>query len=260
MAVKRLTTEEMVQASGPWVTEGSEARKAILAVPVLHGLLPKVEAAHVALLDAQPGPNNPRLAALQAEEQALDLEHDTLIRGTHMLLTALSLLSGSPEAAEGLLRLRDFLLPQGLEVTQATYRAEAGAGELLKKRLGDDASVKKQLKEIPVLSAKQSLWTFVEGWLGRAKKLGELENERAQIAAPGGPSDGAKLVAARNQWIRAVNALVANGELAELDAATDRLIFGALRLAEKAADRRGKVAVEAEEEPEGSGGGKPAGG
>lgn len=259
MAVKRLTTEEMVQASGPWVTEGSDARKAIVAVPVLQGLLPRVDAAHKALLEAQPGPNNPRLAALQTEEQTLDLEHDTLIRGTHMLLTALSLLSGSPEAAEQLLRLRDFLLPQGLEVTQSTYRAEAGAGELLKKRLADDASLKKQLKEIPVHHAKQSLWTVVEGWLARANRLGELENERAQIAPPNGPSDGARLVAARNQWIRAVNALVANGELAELDATTDRLIFGALRLAEKAADRRVKAPVQADEEPKAAGGGKPPG-
>ncbi len=251
MAVKRLTTEEMVQASGPWVTEGTDARNAILAVPVLAGLLPKVEAGHEALLAAQPGQDSPRLAALQAEEQAIDLEHDTLIRGVHMLLTALSLLSGSAEAAETLLRLRDFLLPQGLEVTQATYRAEAGAAELLKTRLAGDASIKKQLKEIPVQSQKQSLWTFVEGWMARAKKLGELEYERAQIASPTGPSDGAKLVAARNQWIRAVNALVANGELAELDGATDRVVFGALRLAEKAADRRVKAPVEADEEPEG---------
>lgn len=245
MAIKRLTTEEMVQISGPWVAEGTEARNAILAVDELKGLLPRVEAAHKALHETQPGPGNPRLAELQAEAAEEDLQHDTLIRGTHMLLTALALLGGA--SADGLLRLRDFLLPDGLEATQKSYRAEAGAADLLKTRLAGDPSVKKQLKDVPVL--KQTLWHFVEGWLSRAKKLSDLEDERARIAAPGGPGDAAVVLAARNQWIRAVNALLANGDLAELDAATDRTIFGALRLAERAADRRGRAPASEPAEP-----------
>ena len=49
---------------------------------------------------------------------------------------------------------------------------------------------------------------------------------------------------ARNRWIRAVNALAANAEAAELDAKTDHLIFGAYRQAEKtAARRKGAVAT-----------------
>lgn len=129
MALKRLTTEDMAQLSGPWVTAGTDARKAILAVPEMAGVLPKV-------------------------------------------------------------------------------------------------------------------------LLARASRLGELEDERAAIeSAAAGPSDGARLVTARNQWIRAVNALVANADLAERDEAKSRLIFGSLRLAEKKADRRGKVpAAEAPEQ------------
>jgi hypothetical protein len=49
MAFKRLTTGEMAQLSAPWVSEGSEARKAILATLDLAPLLPKLEAAHKAL-------------------------------------------------------------------------------------------------------------------------------------------------------------------------------------------------------------------
>ena len=63
--------------------------------------------------------------------------------------------------------------------------------------------------------------------------------------APGeqGTGNGAALLGARNQWVRVVNALVANNELAGLDEETDKLIFGPLRAAEKAADRRGGSAV-----------------
>ena len=240
MALKRLTTEEMVQLSGPWVTAGTDARKAILAVPEMAGVLPKVEAAHQALHAAQPGTDDPRLAKLQEEAAEEDVQHDTLVRGIHTFLTGLALLGGDTPAADVSSKLRDFLLPDGLETMQKTYRAEAGAAKLLETRLAGDAGVKKQLKEITV--HKKPLGHFVDLLLARANRLGELEDERAALeSAAAGPSDGARLVAARNQWIRAVNALVANADLAELDETKSRLIFGSLRLAEKKADRRGKV-------------------
>lgn len=249
MALKRLSTEEMVQLSGPWVTEGTEARDAILAVPEMAGVLPKVEAAHGALHGVQPTAEDPRLARLQEEAAEEDVQHDTLVRGMHMYLTSLALLSGSSTTADSLLQLRDFLLPDGLETMQKSYRAEAGAGDLLKTRLSDDAGAKKQLKKIPVL--EKHLGQYVDMLLARAKRLGELEDERARIVnAPASPSDGARLMLARNQWIRAVNALVANADLAELDGDKSRLVFGALRLVEKKADRRVKLPeVEAAPEP-----------
>src|SRR5262249_4207042 len=73
------------------------------------------------------------------------------------------------------------------------------------------------------------------------QKLGTLEDEKARLpssASGQGPGAGMTLLAARNQWVRVVNAFVANGELAELDEETAKLIFGPLRAAEKAADRR----------------------
>lgn len=238
MALKRLTTEEMVQVSGTWVAEGSAARKALLAVGELGGLFPRVEAAHSALLDARPSAPSGRLAALMSEAAALDITHDGLIRGVHAVLGAFALLAEGPEQAEPFLRLRDYLLPEGLDHTQKTFRGEAGAAEMLASRLEADAGVKKQLKEI--LVGKKALGTFVQRWIEAGRQLGRLEDERAQLEATPADGSGAKVVAARNAWIRAVNALIANAELAEVDEATDRLIFGALRLAERNAERRGK--------------------
>jgi hypothetical protein len=251
MALKRLTTGEMAQLSTPWVSEGSEAREAILATPELAPLLPKLEAAHRALHDSQPGQDNPRLAKLQEEAAAVDLRHDEVIRGVYWLLTALAWLAGAGEAAEALIRLRDFLFPDGLDTTQKSYREEAGAVELLKTRIAGDAGSKKQLKDIPL--PKGSLWQSVEELFRVGAKLGALENERAHLVAAPGPSDGAKLMAARNLWIRAVNALVANAELSELDDDKVKLVFGPLRLAERAADRRKGTPMEAPVE-----GGAPA--
>ncbi|MEZ4302517.1 MAG: hypothetical protein R3B70_46745 [Polyangiaceae bacterium] len=245
MALRRLTTGEMVQVSLPWVTEGTEARKAILATAEIAGLLPRVEAAHQALHAAQPTAEDPRLARLQEKAAAVDLRHDELVRGVYWLLSGLGWITGEGSSADSLVRLRDLLFPAGLETTQKSYRDEAGALDLLKTRLAADPASKKQLKDIPVL--KRTLAYYIDELTHLGAELGDLENERAQLVQPSGPSDAARTVNARNQWIRAVNALVANAELAEVDADTSRLVFGPLRLAEKAADRRKGPAAEASE-------------
>jgi hypothetical protein len=245
MALKRLNTEEMVQISGAWLAKGSEVRKALGGVPELAGLVPRIEAAHKALHDTQSQADDPRLAALQAEAAALDATHDTNMRGIHGLLSALALLADADGATE-LEQLRDLLLPEGLQATQRTYRAEAGAAELLKTRLAGEPAAKKQLRAIPV--GKQTALHHVERWMTSAARLGALEDERAQLLAAAGVGDPAKQLAARNQWIRAANALVANAALADLDAETDKLLFGALRAAETIANRRGRAPA-TEEEP-----------
>lgn len=258
MALKRLTTGEMVQLSLAWVTESHPARQAILATPEVAGILPRIDAAHTALHDSQPGQENPRLAKLQEEETGVDLRHDEVVRGSYWLLTALAWLAGAGDTADGLLRLRDHLFPEGLEATQKTYREESGAVELLKTRIAADAAMKKQLKDVPVL--KTTLWHHMEELFRLGAKLGTLEDERAELVATPGPGDAARVMAARNQWIRAVNALVANAELAELPGDTAKLLFGPLRLAEKTADRRKGTPAEAPEAAAPGAGASPTGG
>lgn len=247
MALKRLTNEEMVQVSGEWVVAGSPARKAMLAKEELSGLVPRVEAAHTGLLALQPTAPTARAASLMAEAAALDQTHDTLIRGVHGLLGGLILLADTPEQAEAYAHLRTVLLPEGLDHIQKTYRGEAGAAEMLASRLEADAAARKQLKDIQV--GKKPLAAFVTRWIEAARQLGKLESERAQLDATPAEGGGAKLLAARNGWIRAVNALLANAELAEVDEATDRLIFGTLRAAERNADRRGRGGDKSGETP-----------
>jgi hypothetical protein len=250
MALKRLLTEEMVQISGPWTNANSAARKALVSVPELLGIVPRIDTAHAALLEAQPSPDDPRLAALIVQAAAIDQHHDATIRGLYSLLSAHAfLLESGPNSqdASRLVKLRDTLLPDGLQATQLTYRGEAGAAELLVKRMGDDPSLQAELQTIQVGSKTGA--DYVAEWIDSARKLGALEDERAKLVPSGGAGDGTRVMTARNLWIRAVNALVANAALGEIDAEQDRLIFGALRLAEKTADRRAKSPAVAETVP-----------
>lgn len=246
MAFKRLTTEEMVQVSGAWVKDG-DARAALLANEELAGLVARIDKAHDDLVAAQPEASDPRLPALMREAAATDLRHDSIVRGIDMVLNGFMLLVGEGPKVEALQQLHDVLLPDGLQAIQRTYRAEAGAAELLQKRLAKSPGSKKHLKEIAV--EKKNLGQYVQEWIKCAEHLGDLEDERASLMKDAGPGDGTKLVNARNRWIRAVNALVANAELAELDAETDRLIFNALRHAEKLADRRTTTPATTNDEP-----------
>lgn len=231
MALKRLTTEEMSQVSAPLVTKGDPARVAIEKIPIVASLLPQVQAAHADILALRKHNEDPRLRELSEREASLDADHDDRVRGIYGALTGLALVSG---VGAELLRLRDMLFPEGLAHTQKTYRGEAGHAAMVASRL--DADAQARLKAINLHD--KNLLDLVNGWLAMAGQLGGLEDERARLSPR--PSTAAEINEARLAWIRIMNALVANAELANLDADTDRLLFSPLRAAEQIADARGR--------------------
>jgi hypothetical protein len=242
MALKRLFSEEMLQISGTLTDPKSKAHKAIVASADLAPSMPRLTAAHDVLAQlTQPVDADPRLAAIIAEEGVIDPRHDDLIRGAHALLTGAAFLLG--EDGADLLALRDSLFPDGLSSTQKSYRAEAGQAAQLAARL--TPALRARLASIavgPKSEKKKTLEHFVDELLTLGARLGVLEDEKGRLQAgaaeQAGSGLGAALLAARNQWVRVANSLVANGELAGLDPETDKLVFGPLRAAEKAADRR----------------------
>jgi hypothetical protein len=242
MAFKRLFSEEMLQLSATWVDTKSKAHKAILATADLAPSLPRIIEAHGTLAHlAQPAQVDPALAVIIEKETEIDLHHDEIIRGTWGLLTSSATLLGVESGGAELLQLRDIVFPDGLQSAQKSYRAEAGQAVQLSKRL--TPAHRAQLAAIVVgpKGSKVTLQQLVDELIHLAKDLGALEDDKARLQpAPSeqGPSVGAALLTARNQWVRVANALVANGDLAQLDAETEKLIFGPLRAAEKTADRR----------------------
>lgn len=230
MALLRLTAEEMVQLSAPWVTPDNEAYTIVKSVPLLAALQPQIEGAHGLLISMIPAADSPKFKELSAAEAELDVRHDTLVRGIYGGLTSLALISAG--GAE-LLSLRDLLLPEGLAHTQKSYRGEAGHAALVEPRL--DANTRKRLAAVTLYD--RTLEALVDEWLGVAKQLGALEEQKAKRVGPGG-NTAFEISQARFGWIRVVKALLANAELAPIDENKDRVLFAALRAAELAADRR----------------------
>jgi hypothetical protein len=231
MAFKNMTAEEMVEISGAWTSTDNAAHSMMKSVARLSGMLPDVQTAHAALVALIPK-NDPRFAQIGRLASEADALHDLLARGIYGFLSEAAQLV---EDGHELLSLRDALMPEGLSpVIHATYRGQAGYAKLLRERL--DAATKDSLRAV-LLPDSSNLLDRVQAWLDAADRVGKLEEERARMET-GGPALGAHVVNARNQWVRTVNALVAVAALAELDAETDRIVFGPLRDAEAKADAR----------------------
>lgn len=232
MAPKQLTSGEMNQVSEPWVTKGNPARTAIEAVPLLSALLPSLEAAHARISALGSQAEDPKIRAYSERQSALDVQHDNRVRGICGALSGLALVS---DASGELTELRDTLFPEGLGHTQMTYRGQAGHAAMVSARLDD----KLQTRLRAVSLHDKNLLDLTMEWLAVAKQIGQLEDERARLNPT--PSPSSEVNNARLAWVRATNALLANAEMAELDEATDHLLFAPLRAAEKAAQSRGKA-------------------
>jgi hypothetical protein len=204
MALKNLSTGAMISLTTPWISEGNPERTILLRYPETKGLLGRIEGDQQALLDVQPRPNG-RLAQVSDEQGTLDVTHDDLVRGVTGLLTHLALLATDAKEAQAFIELRETLFPQGVALVTRSYRDEAGEGALLRARL--TPSLKKALKAIPVLQG--TLADTVARYLEVADALGKLEDEKATIVGRADGPTPAALLAARNRWIRTVNAVIA---------------------------------------------------
>ena len=97
--------------------------------------------------------------------------------------------------------------------------------------------------------ARTTLKGLIEHWADTAKKLGDVEMQRARLrdAEVEGPANERE---AKTQWLRAINALITVADLAELSEADDALLFNELRVAEERADERNRRQSEEEPTPE----------
>lgn len=248
MALRDLSVGEMISVSLGWISREDPARAAIEAQPQLSGLLPALEQAHAAIFAVAPKPDDPRRAEIVRSTSEVDARHDRLASAIYGFLSELARFD---EQGSALLSLRDTLYPDGLaSVVQSSYRQQAGYAKLLRDRI--TPAVRAQLEAIPLL--KGTLLERVDAWLDAADELGRLEQERARIETTLAPSTAQQVLEARYGWIRAVSAFESVAALVQLDADTDRLLFGPLRdalaKAEQRGSRRKPAAVESEREVE----------
>ena len=214
----------MVAQTATLVDRTHPDRVALVGIPEAAGLVPRIDRAHAGLLQVQRSATNgseaPRLAEIRTVSRTTDLRHDALVRGLWNLLTALAFLASDPKESEALLALRDHLIPEGVSITQRSYLEESGVATLTAARLTPDHRT--ALAKIP--TPWGSALDCVDEWFACAARLGELEHERAAIESPA-MITAADVLAARNEWVRVMNALRTNLALVEeLPAAVTRLL------------------------------------
>lgn len=244
MSRKRLTSSEMLHISGEWINSNTPAHAAILASNELAASLPRIQATHQELLAAaKPTTNNdPRLFEIIKKQFEIDQRHDELIRGIHGILTSTASLL-DPDDAAPLITLRDQLLPDGLSSIQRSYSHEANQAAQLAARLTPELRNQIDKFTFGPKSKPHRLSTFVDEWIQIGEQLGQLDNEKARLASPSPQttSANAQIVAARNKWLRTVHLFLAIADAAEIDPATERLLFSPLRSLEAKAARRGRT-------------------
>jgi len=223
MALKRLTTAEMISLSSPWVKDDHDERKALQEIEDTRPILRRIEGAHAALLSTPPK---------AAAAGALEDEVDDTVRGTLSLIGGYALLQKDKAQRDALVKLRESLFPTGASAIQRSYREEAGQADIVKSRL--TAPMKVLLKSVP--SPDGHLLQTIQRYLRSAQKLGSLEDRES--AAHRGPGPASDHTRARNRWVRGVHALTATLEQEDIESPWAGTILERIRQAETAADRR----------------------
>lgn len=258
MNLRSLSSAEMIQLSSEWTTPKRSGHSALVALATTAALVPLVAAAHEAVKAAETAlgsdPRAAELAALSAKGVDLDRVHDALVRRIVGMLTAASEGLTNPDDAEKYTNASKAVFPAGLASAQATYKDQAGQALLVDARL--DETHKATLASIS--TPEGTLFDAVVRWKKVAKELGAVDTERTRLAASPTATKGLDIVAARNQWIGAVTALVSILEISRPDDAARTLILAPLEAEVAKAQRRPKPAPSPAPAPAPSPDGPPA--
>jgi hypothetical protein len=266
MAAKNLTTAEMIGVTRQWTT--SDEVRPHLDVLDAPGIVRAVERSHTALVDATKASDDSQhtkaLDAIYEEATSRDRLHDRKGGGVAKLLEALAELTDDAAESERYTAVRAKLFPTGdLSVLGASWRGESGNAARVHQQLDDDKDLVGALKQIPA-GEKNTLLARVKQFVGAGLRLGALEDDRVRVegAVASQKADGATVrpeTAARNAWIRAVNALVGAAENSDdLTVEQRKVVVRVFRDVEARADKRAlarRSGAVTEEDGQGGGGG-----
>ena len=241
MALKRLTSGEMIHTTQTWVDPKHRHQQLLSAVAEVAVLLNHLERAHQALLTLQPV-TDPSAAGRARALEDLAAQHDDLVRAIYALFQVQIHLAQQFSDRQSWLRLRDAVFPEGLTVITRSYADEAGQAALAMARLSADD--KDQLKAATL--GKDSMWGLLERYGQVAQKLGEAATAHYTPTVNPRRADAAD---ARNQWIRVVNAVLASIDMVPHNDELLREVVAPLREVERRADRRRTVPGESEPAP-----------
>ena len=181
--LRDLNAGEMISLSEQWT---GPLKAVFLTIPELAALFPRVQEDHDALLAARSGSAaEAMLQALSAQATGLDVRHDHLQRALHHgLLSAREVCLGlepvNPALAGQIDAAYERLLPNGLDVVNTSYEAEAGnAAQVVKLASAELAPL---LMQIPIATGVSALdLVHAIGTVGA--ELGTLEHSKSVTAA-----------------------------------------------------------------------------
>jgi len=239
MALRDLTTEEMLEATRGWVTPGDPVHDALSAMPQTHAVLELFEQAHSELERTQPKGEQvaERIAQLTIEMTRLDSRHDRKMRAVGQLLLAAADADDDAGRAKRWRGLYASIFPEGMAILTQPYAQEAGRAEQLEQELTDDS--RQWLGEL--LIGGVSALAILEEGIAAAKELGHTQRARAELVqgGEGGEDDASLVLDARGQWLQSVRTLLSVVHLAEVDDELVERMAGPLQRAEvKATSRR----------------------
>ena len=250
MSAHNFTIPEILDLSGFFINEGTPEHEEIKNTPEAVWTIPHFKKSYNILCVTQPE-NNPALLALFDSGGGLDKIHDDALRALDLFIRGAILLSTGDLTGQ-LKQLHSEIFPEGLSVTQLSFRGEAGEVKYRNSRISDLS--KTLLESMSV----QPLGTFAE-ILVRADnaglELGEIENEKADILKDQKEKFSQQdVLNARRFWIRTLNSFMASVKFIESKSEMMEKIINRIQIAEANADRRAnradKAAQSKQENPE----------
>jgi hypothetical protein len=250
--LNELSTEKMVALTLYWT---KDERALLSSIPQAAGLLVSFDSIATRMFVVVKHELPPLLLAkdLYKRQTATDRTHDHILKGGYYQLSSLSHFAaadGDEARSASFLTLRDQLYPDGLGGSLLSFDEEAGAAELLEKRITDE--MRAALKSI-VTDQGVTLLARIEKQIEKAKELRSLEQQKikAQEEADGAPiPSGNEARKVRYEWINAVRTLERTLRLARqggtINEETESKLLRELRAAQE--DLRQKAAQRKAEE------------
>jgi hypothetical protein len=267
IALRHMSAAEMTALSSALL---GEHRKDFESIAEVKPLVRMVQTAHEGLLVAEPAAVDAAGAAqaIASEQRAVDLRHDHALRALYYALSARAEYLQAQETTdqpevERILRVRNVMVPGGLGGTQVSYSAEVGNTVRADEQRRNDTDTREVLEHTH-LEKKVTGHNVVDTWVEIGKRLGELEQQKNTAAPVTHAATGRTSLAARNDWIGVIGAVMGVLEHATtpqeaVERVRSAITAAAERAAERAATHRkaGSVRPPADGKPDG---GTPAAG
>lgn len=247
MAASNFNIQEILDLSKLFINEGTPENEEIKNIPEIAWTISHFLQAYQILCDTQPSENNPALIALFESGAIFDDIHDDALRALDCLIQAAIFLDNG-DLLEKLKQLKIELLPQGLLVTQMSYRAEAGEVTYRNARL---TPASRELLESLSFVPFGTLAEILARAHNAALELGKIENQKADLLKDqkDGPSRQ-EVLGARRLWVRTMNSFMNSAGFITPKSEMLEKIINRIQIAEENADRRAKRVKAAKEKNE----------